>query len=142
MKALGFILKTLAMAVVLGLLGFILFSAAGCSSTVIQTKAAKATVIAYDGNDQNAGMLKLDAKGAVFTEKKIAEYRELVKVYGRGTNAYKILPPVKPNDGVAEKPGAAEGFPEHEKVYRMDNEHLTWFDAFFKWRKMGRTPAD
>lgn len=142
MKFLSFTGKVLFTAFMMAVVILILWGSYGCSSTVIQTEASKATAIAYDGNDQNAGLLKSDAAGAVFTEKKIAEYRELVKTYGRGTDAYKVLPPVKSDDGVVRKTGSEEGFPEHEYVYRMDNEHLTWFIAFSKWRRMGRTPAD
>lgn len=111
----------------------------GCSSTVIPQRV-EATEVAFEGNTQNAGVLAVDRSGAVITERKRAEYLALVKVYGRGTADYPIEPKVSPKAGLTRLSGKEAGFPEHEWVWAIDAEHLTWFITFRDWQRAGRKP--
>jgi len=115
----------------------IVFFAVGCSSPVIPGRV-ESTAVAYEGNQQNAGVLAVTDQGAVLTEHKKAEYDALVARYGRGTPDYPINPPVDPRAGLARVSGASAGFPDQGWVWRMDREHLTWFLTFREWQRAGR----
>lgn len=112
-----------------------------CSSTVIP-RPVDAGTVALEGNNQDAGVLSIDDQGAIITEHKKAEYDALVALYGRGTDAYAITPPVVPGAGLTRLDGAALRFPGHSDpvVWRIDREHLAWFVTFRKWQLANRPP--
>lgn len=117
----------------------VVFFAAGCAGPVIPHRV-ESTVIAFEGNEQNAGVLAVSDQGAILTEHKKAEYDGLVERYGRGTPDYPINPPVELEAGLKRVSGPSLGFPDQGWVWRMDREHLTWFLTFREWQRAGRPP--
>lgn len=112
----------------------------GCSSPVIPKSVASRTV-AYDGNEQNAGVLKVwPGKGALLTDRKKVEYDSLVRLYGRGTVGHPLTPPVVEGQGLTALRGRDEGFPLHATVWLIDAEHLINFLLFKEWQRQSRVP--
>jgi hypothetical protein len=118
----------------------IAFFNSGCVSPTIP-EPVRSSEIAFEGENQNAGILKVWPDGmALITEKKKAEYDELVQIYGAGTDAYAIRPPVKRGEGLLRRPGKDFGYPEHGWVWIIDPEHLAYFRTFKQWDRSGRIP--
>lgn len=112
----------------------------GCSSTVIPGTVESRT-IAYDGDEQNAGVLLVwPGKGALITDGKKAEYDALVVIYGRGTEGHRLIPPVRPGAGLTALRGRDEGFPLHGRVWKISPEALTNFLLFKEWQRSARLP--
>lgn len=116
--------------------GFLL----GCTGTVVP-KPVTSSSVAYEGNEQNAGVLKVwPGKGALLTERKKTEYDALVGLYGHGTKGHQLIPPVKKGEGLTMLRGRDEGFPLYDRVWHIDAEALTNFLLFKDWQRAGREP--
>jgi hypothetical protein len=116
------------------------FFVSSCSSTVHPARV-EAVSIAYDGNSQNAGVLKTWPNGgALLTEAKKAEYDALARRYANGVVMFRLVPPIDPVRGLTRLAGKDEGFPEFEHVWRMDAQALTDFILVKEWFREGRTP--
>lgn len=124
----------------LGLMIAVVVFSAGCGSTTVVPARVEAKEIAFEGNEQNAGLLGPTAHGWFLTEHKKAEYDALVALYGQGTETYPIMPAVRKNVGLMRVAGAGEGFPEYGWVWKIDSEHLSWFITFREWQRTGRKP--
>lgn len=112
----------------------------GCTGPVVP-KAVASRTVAFDGNEQNAGVLKSwPKKGALITDHKKAEYDALVRLYGRGTVGHPLVPPVIEGQGLTALRGRDEGFPLHETVWLIDAESLVNFVLFKEWQRQSRTP--
>lgn len=119
----------------------ILFTVLGCQGRATVPRVVESSTIAYEGNEQNAGVLKTwPKKGALLTDRKKAEYDALVERYGAGTVGHPLVPPVVRGRGLTKLRGADEGFPLHEVVWVIDAEHLTYFLLFKQWQRSGRLP--
>jgi len=123
------------------LVGFITvaFYSSGCSSTVVPNQVASRT-IAFDGAEQNAGVLKVWPNAALITEAKKSEYDALVALYGRGTAGHELVPPVRSGRGLTRLLGWKWGFPLHPVVWHIDGQALTDFLLLKEWQREGRTP--
>lgn len=110
--------------------GLIIFP--GCGTTT--PKPPTAEIVAHDGGAQNAGIISLDATGAVITPAKRDYYNALVRIYGDAKWKKGGLPifavPLKPDDGVTPK----------GDNYHITAAALTNLTVMHQWFKMGRTP--
>lgn len=112
---------------------------AGCAGPVTPDRVASRT-IAFDGGEQNAGVLKAWPGGALLTDNKKAEYDALVALYGRGIEGHQLVPPVELGRGLTALRGRDEGFPLHERVWVIDGQALTYFLLFKEWQRTGLKP--
>lgn len=114
--------------------------ATGCSSTVAPA-AVVARAIAFDGAEQNAGVLKgWPGKGALITDAKKTEYDALVAFYKHGSVGHPFVPPLVEGRGLTLLRGRDQGYPLHEVVWLIDAQALTDFILIKAWQRAGRTP--
>lgn len=117
------------------------FFVSGCTSPVVP-HTVTAGAIAWDGADQNAGVLEAwPGKGALITETKKAEWDALVARYGRGTVGHPLTPPVTDNmRGFIRVHGNTVHQPMHEFVWFIDPQALEAFILFKAWQDAAREP--
>lgn len=115
------------------LLALVLATAA-CSSTQVVRPVTPAQVIAYDGGQQTAGIISLDATGAIISPAKRAYYNSLLAIYGdaRWTKGGLPIFPVALKQDHGMTP-AGENF-------HVTNAALVQLTQMHQWFKMGRTP--
>ncbi len=119
-----------------GLVVFVvlLLALVSCSSTLTPAPVPPAQTIAYDGNAQNAGIISIDADGAVITPAKRAYYNSLIEIYGAAKWTKAGLP-VFPSPLVRD-----DGITEAGDNYRITRGALANLTVMHQWFKMGRTP--
>lgn len=103
----------------------------GCGT--VTPERIESTQASFDGGAQNSGILKLTEAGAVVTPGFRARYNALAETYGE-----RFTPTLQPDAGLRAAPGREHGFPEYERLWVIDNEHLVKFLQMNAWRKMGR----
>ncbi len=114
---------------------------AGCQIRPVIPASVSSRTIAYDGDEQTAGVLKTwPGKGALLSDSKKDEYDALVRLYGRGTVGHPLTPPVVEGRGLTALRGRDEGFPLHERVWKIDPQALTDFLLFKEWQRSSRVP--
>ena len=99
---------------------------AGCASTVTPEPVPITKEVAFDGGEQNAGILAVQADGAfVVTERVRARYNALIGEYGD-----RFLPALTPDAGLAPLPEAGR--------YSMTAAAMADYATMVQWRRMGR----
>lgn len=117
------------------------FAVQGCAGPVIPKTVASSS-IAFDGNEQNAGLLiSWPGKGGLLTDSKKAEYDALVRIYGHGTEGHPLIPPIKLGAGLTQLRGRDNGFPLHDVVWHFSPEALANFYLLKSWSREGRSPG-
>jgi hypothetical protein len=112
--------------------GFLLLGLVACSTTV--PAPIHAEVIAYDGNVQNAGIVSIDANGAVITPTKRAYHNSLIAIYGDARWTKGGLP-VFPVPLVRDY-----GITQEGANFRITADALAKHTVMHQWFKIGRTP--
>lgn len=102
---------------------------AGCASTVTPEPVPITSEIAFDGAEQNAGIVAVQADGSfVVTDRVRARYNILIGEYGA-----KFLPPLTPDAGLVPLP--------EPNRYAMTAAALADYATMVQWRRMGRSSA-
>jgi hypothetical protein len=109
---------------------------AGCqSSLTIKPKPVVSAVIAYEGTEQNNGIVSQDPTGLVITPAKRDYFNALIEIYGdakwRDTGLPCFVPAVKKDFGIT---------PQGEN-YHVDNGAIqNVYVLMVQWYKSGRAP--
>lgn len=102
---------------------------AGCASTVTPEPVPITSEIAFDGAEQNAGIVAVQADGSfVVTDRVRARYNILIGEYGA-----KFLPPLTPDAGLVPLP--------EPNRYAMTAAAMADYATMVQWRRMGRSSA-
>ena len=102
---------------------------AGCASTVTPEPVPITSEIAFDGSEQNAGIVAVQADGSfVVTDRVRARYNILIGEYGA-----KFLPPLTPDAGLVPLP--------EPNRYAMTAAAMADYATMVQWRRMGRSSA-
>ena len=102
---------------------------AGCASTVTPEPVPITREIAFDGAEQNAGIVAVQADGSfVVTERVRARYNILIGEYGA-----KFLPALQPDAGIIPLP--------EPNRYAMTAAAMADYATMVQWRRMGRSSA-
>ena len=99
---------------------------AGCASTVTPEPVPITKEVAFDGAEQNAGIVAVQADGAfIVTERVRARYNALIAEYGT-----KFLPVLTPDAGITP---AAEA-----NRFTMTAAAMADYATMVQWRRMAR----
>lgn len=90
----------------------------------------------FDGNKQDSGLLLVDTQGALVTERFLARYDDLVRIYGAD---HSLTTPWVVGTGVSPATEQEAGlYLDRGKIYRLTKQALVTFIQFNQWRKAGR----
>jgi hypothetical protein len=99
----------------------------GCAGTVSADRISAAAA-SYDGNDQNSGILSVNALGYLVTAHFRYRYNALIETYGRD-----FSPPLTPDAGLTEITSAR---------WMIDRQHLAQFLEMNAWHRANLKPKN
>jgi len=105
----------------------------GCSAVVPKTVVAD--TVAFDGNEQNAGIVGVALSGSfIITANKRAHYNQLVAIYGNAKwpdHKPIFAVPLQPDTGIT---------PRTDGTFEITREAMINLTLMHQWFKMGRMP--
>ena len=111
------------------------FSLLGCQSVLtIKPKPVITDIVAYEGTEQNNGIIAQDAAGLVITATKRNHYNALIEIYGaekwKDTGLPCFVPAIEKDFGITK---AGDN-------YHLANGAIANYALMVQWFKAGRAP--
>lgn len=96
--------------------------------TTVTPHAIESHIASFDGNEQNSGIISVNANGWVVTPHLRDRYNALVKIYGGD-----FKPRIEKDDGIRELPSGN---------YLLDKQHAVYFLEMVAWQRAGLKPVN